>query len=89
MCKINSTLCRTSVGTNVCAFPMVLFLIWLLYQILICFFIYLIVFYLIIIPYMLLHFLMRARKGVDVDRRRSGQELGGVRDEENHNQYIL
>lgn len=28
MCKVNSTLCRTSVGTNVCVFPMVLFLIW-------------------------------------------------------------
>lgn len=73
MCKINSTLCGTSVGTNVCAFPMVPFLIWLLYQILICLFlIYLIVFYLIILPYMVLHFLMRARKGVDMDGRGGG-----------------
>lgn len=31
------------------------------------------VFYLIIIPYMLLHFLMRARKGVDVDGRGGGR----------------
>lgn len=90
MCKVNSTLCRTSVGTNVCVFPMVLFLIWLLYHILICsFLIYLIVFYLIITLYMLLHFLMRVRKGVDVDGRGSGQEPGGVRDKENHNQNIL
>lgn len=53
------------------------------------FLIYLSVFYLIIIPYMLLYCLMRARKGVDVDEMGGGQELGGVRDKENHNPDIL
>lgn len=34
-------------------------------------------------------FFMRARKSVDMDGRGGGQELGGVRDKENHNQHIL
>jgi hypothetical protein len=46
---------------------------------------YFILYYFIIIPLNPVIFLMRGRKGVDLDGRGEGEELGGSKKEKNYN----